>query len=114
MSDNENCSSDREKSPSFMWSNDDLEQRSKKVSPKAREPLKEHPKRKRAKSRSKSSSDRSTDEERSDQKNRRNDIDLEVRETKRKNIGDIHLCYHHRAHLMAIPDESKYRNSAVK
>ena len=65
MSDNENCSSDREKSPSFMWSNDDLEQRSKKVSPKAREPLKEHPKRKRPKSRSKSPSDRSTDEERS-------------------------------------------------
>ena len=49
-----------------------------------------------------------------DLKSRRIDIDLEVRKTKRKNIGDIHLCYHHRAHLMAIPDESKYRNNEVK
>ena len=37
-----------------------------------------------------------------DQKSRRNNIDLEARETKRKNTGDIHLRHHHQAHLMTI------------
>ena len=37
-----------------------------------------------------------------DQKKRKNDIDLEARKTKRKNIGDIHLHHHHQVHLMTI------------
>ena len=65
MSGNESGSSDREKSPSFMRSNKDQGRRSKEVSPKVGEPLKEHPKRKIPKSCCKSSNDRSTDEERS-------------------------------------------------
>ena len=48
-----------------MRSNNDQGQRSKEISPKVGEPLKEHPKRKRPKGRSKSSNDRSIDEERS-------------------------------------------------
>ena len=62
---NESGSSDRKKSPSLIRSNNDQERRSKEVSPKVGEPLKEHGKRKRPKSRSKSSNDRSIDEERS-------------------------------------------------
>ena len=61
---NESSSSDREKSPSLMRSNNDQGRRNKEVSPKVGESLKEHLKRKRPKSRSKSSNDRSTDEER--------------------------------------------------
>ena len=60
MSGNESGSNDREKSPSFMRSNKDQGRRSKEVSPKVGEPLKEHPKRKRPKSYCKSSNDRST------------------------------------------------------
>ena len=37
-----------------------------------------------------------------DQKNQRNNIDLEARKTKRKSVGDIHLRHHHQAHLMTI------------
>ena len=37
-----------------------------------------------------------------DQKSRRNDTDLEVRKTKRKSIGDIHLRHGHQAHLVTI------------
>ena len=37
-----------------------------------------------------------------DQKSRRNDIDLEVRKTKRKSIGDTHPRHHHQAHLKMI------------
>ena len=36
------------------------------------------------------------------QKSRINDINLEARKTKRKNIGDIHPRHHHQAHLIAI------------
>ena len=46
MSGNESGSSDQGKSPSLMRSNNDQGQRSKEVSPKVGEPLKEHPKRK--------------------------------------------------------------------
>ena len=63
LSGSESGSSDREKSPSLMRSNNDQGRRSKEVSPKMGEYLKEHPKRKRPKSRSKSWNDRSTDEE---------------------------------------------------
>ena len=65
MSGNESGSSDRGKSPSVRRSNNDQGRRSKEVSPKVGEPLKEHPKRKRPKSRSKPSNDGNTDEERS-------------------------------------------------
>ena len=58
MSGNKSGSSYREKSPFLMRSNDDLGRRSKEVSPKVGEPLKEHLKRKRPKSRSKSSNER--------------------------------------------------------
>ena len=64
MLDNESGSSDREKSPSLIRSNNEQGRRPKEISPKVGEPLKEHPKRKIPKSYSKSSSDRSTDEER--------------------------------------------------
>ena len=63
FSGSESGSNDGEKSPSLMRSNMDQGRRSKEVSPKMGEYLKEHPKRKRPKSRSKSSNDRSTDEE---------------------------------------------------
>ena len=65
---NESGSSDREKSPSLMRSNNDQGRRSKEVLPKVGEPLKEYPKRKTPRSRSKSSNDRSTYEERSSKK----------------------------------------------
>ena len=65
MSGNESNSSDRERSPSLVRSNNNQGRRSKEVSPKVEEPLKEHPERKRPRSRSKSSNDRSTDGERS-------------------------------------------------
>ena len=67
----ESGSSDWEKSPSLMRSNNDQGRRSKEVSPKVGEPLKEHPKWKRPKSSSKSSNDRSTDEERNPSPKRR-------------------------------------------
>ena len=63
LSGSKSGSSDGEKSPSLMKSNNDQGQRSKEVSPKLGECLKEHPKRKRPKSCSKSSNDKSTDEE---------------------------------------------------
>ena len=63
MSGSESGSGDGEKSPSHMRSNNDQGQRSKEVSPKMGEYLKEHHKRKRPKSRSKSSNDKSIDEE---------------------------------------------------
>ena len=65
MSGNESNSSDRERRPSLVRSNNNQERRSKEVSPKVEEPLKEHPERKRPRSCSKSSNDRSTDGERS-------------------------------------------------
>ena len=71
MSGNESGSSDREKSPSLRRSNSDQGRRSKEVSPKVGEPLKEHLKRKRLKSPRKSSSGRSTYQERSPSPKRR-------------------------------------------
>ena len=71
MPGNERGSSDREKSPSLMRSNNDQGRRSKEVSPKVGKPLKEHSKRTIPKSRSKSSNDRSPDEERSPSPKRR-------------------------------------------
>ena len=68
---NESGASDREKNPSLMRSNNDQGQRSKEVSLKVGEILKEHLYRRRPKSRSKSSNDRSTDEERSPSPKRR-------------------------------------------
>ena len=35
-------------------------------------------------------------------RNRRNDVNLEVRKQKRKPIRHIHLHHHHHAHLLAI------------
>ena len=64
MPGNESSSSDREKSPCLMRSNNDQRRRSKEVSPKVGEPLRKYPKRKRPKSCSKSSNDRRTDEQR--------------------------------------------------
>ena len=58
MSGNESGSSDREKSPSLMRSNNDQRRRSKEVSPKVGEPRNERPKKKKPKSRSKFSNDR--------------------------------------------------------
>ena len=43
MSGNESGSSDRERSPSLMRSNNDQGRRSKEVSPKVEEPLKVYP-----------------------------------------------------------------------
>ena len=71
MLNNESSSSDREKGPSLMRSNNDQRRTSKEVSPKVGEPLKEHPKSKITKCRSKSSNDRVTDEERSPSPKRR-------------------------------------------
>ena len=67
---NESSSSDREKLPCFMRTRYQG-RRSKEVSHKVGEHLKEHPKRKRPKSRRKSSNNRSTDEERSHSPKRR-------------------------------------------
>ena len=64
MLNNESSSSDREKGPSLMRSNNDQGRTSEEVSPKVGEPLKEHPKSKITKCRSKSSNNRRTDEER--------------------------------------------------
>ena len=71
MSGNESGCSNQEKIPSLMRLNNDQGRRSKQVSSKVGEPLKEHPKRKRPKCRSKSLNDRSTDEERSPSPKRR-------------------------------------------
>ena len=62
MLSNESGCSDREKNPSLMRSNNDQGRRSKEVSTKVGETLKEHPQRKKPTSRSKSLNDRSTDE----------------------------------------------------
>ena len=62
---NNSSSSDWKRSPSLKRSNNDQGRRSKEVSPKVREPLKEHSKRKKPKSRNKSSNNRNTDEGRS-------------------------------------------------
>ena len=107
MSSNESSSSDRERSPSLMRSNNDQGRRSKEVSLKVGEPLKEHPIRKRPKSRSKSSNDRSTDEERSPSPKRRSKKSKKrhqsrSKKNKRKSFGNIHLRHHHQAHLMTI------------
>ena len=107
MSGNESSSSDRERSPSLIRSNNDQGRRSKEVSPNLGEPLKEHPKRTRPKSRSKSSNNKSTDEERIPWTKRRwkkskKRHRSKSKKNKRKDIGDIHVRHHHQARLMTI------------
>ena len=107
MSGNESSFSHRERSPSLMRSNNDQGRWSKEVSPKVGEPLKEHPKRKRPKFAVnlwtiEALMKKDVPHRRSNQKSRRNDIDLEARKTKRKSIGDIYLRHHHEAHQMTI------------
>ena len=115
MSANESGSSDREKSPSLMRSNDDQGQRSKEVSPKAEEPLKEHPQRKRPKSRRKYSS---TDEERSHSPKRQSKkTKKRHRSRSKKNKRKKHRRYTFSpspSSLSDNSDESKYRNNEGK
>ena len=119
MSGNESSSSNRERSPSLMRSNNCQGRRSKEVSPKVGEPLKEHPKRKRSKSRIKSLNNRSTDEERSPSPKRRS-IKSKKRHRSRskKNKKKNHWRYSSPPSPSSSSnddlDESKYRNNKGK
>ena len=88
-----------------MSSNNDQRRRSKEVSPKVEELLKEHPKRKRVAVNLRTIEalmKKEISHRKGDQKSRRNNINLESRKTNRKSIGYIHLRYHHQAYLMTI------------
>ena len=119
MSGNESSSSDRERSPSLLSSNNDQGRRSKEVSPKVGEPLKKHAKRKRPKSRSKSSNDRSTDEKRSPSPKRRSKKSKKRdRSRSKKNKKKKHWGYSSSPSPSSSSnehsDESKYRNNESK
>ena len=125
MSGNELSSSDRERerererSPSLMRSNNDQGRRSKEVSSKVGEALKEHPKRKIPKSCCKSSNDRSTDEERNPSPKRRSKKSHKRHRSRSKNNKQKK---HRRYSSPPSPssssnddsDESKYRNNEGK
>ena len=119
MPGNESSSSDRERSHSIMRSNNDQERRSKEVSPKVGEPLKEHPEKKRPKSRSKSLNDRNTDEERILSPKRRSKKSKKQHQSRSKKSKKKK---HQRYSSLPSPssssggnsDESKYRNNEGK
>ena len=107
MPGNEISSSDREKSPCLMRSNNDQRRRSKEVSPKVGEPLKKYPKRKRPKSCSKSSNDRRTDKQRSPSPKRRSKKSKKrhrsrSKKCKKKKHRRYSSSHHHQAHLITI------------
>ena len=115
---NESGSSDREKSPSLVRSNNEQGRRRKEISPKVGEPLKEHPKRKIPKSCSKSSSDRSTDEERGPSPKRRSKKSKGHRPWSKKDKKKKHRRYSSSPSPSSSSnddsEESKYRNNEGK
>ena len=119
MSSNESGSSDREKRLSLMGSNNNQVRRSKEVSPKVGESLKEHPKRKRPKSRSKSSNNKSTDEERSPLPKRQSKKSKKRHQSRsKKNKKEKHRKYSFSPSPSSssndVSDETKYENNEGK
>ena len=102
-----------------MRSNNDQGRRSKEVSPKVGESMKEHPKRKRPKSRSKYSHDRSTDKKRSPSPKRASKKSKKRhRSRSKKNKKKKHQRYSSSPSPSGSSnndsDESKYRNNERK
>ena len=116
---NNSSSSDWKRSPSLKRSNNDQGRRSKEVSPKVREPLKEHSKRKKPKSRNKSSNNRNTDEGRSPSPKRWSKKSKKRhRSRSKKNKKKKHRRYSSSPSPSSSSnddsDESKYRNNESK
>ena len=107
MSGNESRSCDREKSPSLMRLSKDQGWRNKEVSSKMRNLWRKNLKEKDLRivvnlREIEALMKKEAPHRKSDQKCRRNDVDLEPRKTKRKSIGDIRFRHHHQAHLISI------------